>query len=134
MTFSYLHLSQDREQSSPRAKMTAKESQGPATNLSTAENQQIHIQSTTIEEANVTTPFEKIEDSKIQSQLEEPPEPLYSIYTHHEKALVIVLVSFLAIISPLSSLIYLPALPSIAKDLDVSISLVNLTVTTYLVS
>jgi MFS family permease len=43
------------------------------------------------------------------------------------------LVSFLAMISPLSSTVFLPAIPSIAKDMDVSISLVNLTVTTYLV-
>jgi hypothetical protein len=66
-------------------------------------------------------------------QLETPP-PLYTIFSHREKAGIIILVSFLAIISPLSSSIYFPALTSIADDLNVSISLVNLTITTYLVS
>jgi hypothetical protein len=64
---------------------------------------------------------------------EEPPEPPYTIFKHGEKVAIIILVSFTAIISPLSGSIYLPALPSIAEDLNVSISLVNLTVTTYLV-
>ncbi|KAI1015765.1 hypothetical protein LB505_011990 [Fusarium chuoi] len=35
-------------------------------------------------------------------------------------------------ISSLSSTVFLPAIPSIAKDIDVSISLINLTVTTYM--
>ncbi|CAH0040403.1 unnamed protein product [Clonostachys rhizophaga] len=64
---------------------------------------------------------------------EEASEAPYTIFSAREKASIIVLVSFLAIISPLSGAVYLPALTSIAGSLQVSIPLVNLTVTTYLV-
>ncbi|KAI6091851.1 putative MFS transporter [Hypoxylon rubiginosum] len=72
-------------------------------------------------------------DVELANQAVEPPEPPYSVYTHREKATMIILVSFTAIISPLSGAIYLPVLPSLARDLDVSTSLINLTVTTYLI-
>ncbi|KAF4448023.1 putative dityrosine transporter [Fusarium austroafricanum] len=62
-----------------------------------------------------------------------PPEPPYTIFCYWEKVSIIILVSFLAMISPLSSTVFLPAIPSISRDLDVSISLINLTVTTYLI-
>ena len=42
--------------------------------------------------------------------------------------------SFAAFFSPLSSNVYFPAINTIAKDLRVSISRINLTVTTYQVS
>ncbi|CAH0057338.1 unnamed protein product [Clonostachys solani] len=64
---------------------------------------------------------------------EEASEAPYTIFSAREKASIIVLVSFLAIISPLSGSVYLPALTSIADSLQVSISLVNLTITTYLI-
>ncbi|KAI1027847.1 hypothetical protein LB503_011867, partial [Fusarium chuoi] len=60
-------------------------------------------------------------------------EPPYTVFSDWEKVGIIILVSFLAMISPLSSTVFLPAIPSIAKDMDVSISLINLTVTTYLI-
>jgi hypothetical protein len=61
------------------------------------------------------------------------PTPLYSVLPDGEKAFVIMTGSFAALISPLSSSIYLPALDSLAKDMEVSVSLINLTITTYLV-
>jgi hypothetical protein len=60
-------------------------------------------------------------------------EAPYSVLPHSEKAFVIVVGSFAALISPLSSSVYLPALNSLARDMDVSVSLINLTITTYLV-
>lgn len=57
----------------------------------------------------------------------------YCVLPAGEKALVIIAGSFAALISPLSSSIYLPAMTSIAKEMDVSVSLINLTITTYLV-
>ena len=60
-------------------------------------------------------------------------EASYSIFTHSQKIFIVLAVSFMAIISPLSGSAYLPALPEIAADLNVSNSLINLTVTTYLV-
>ncbi|KAI4865873.1 MFS general substrate transporter [Hypoxylon rubiginosum] len=72
-------------------------------------------------------------DIESAEQAIQPPEPPYSVYSHREKASMILLVSFAAIISPLSGAVYLPILPSLARDLDISTSLINLTVTTYLV-
>ncbi|KAI1456266.1 MFS general substrate transporter [Annulohypoxylon moriforme] len=72
-------------------------------------------------------------DLESRCQGAQPAEPLYSVFTHREKAVMIITVSFTAMISPLSSAIYLPALPSLAQDLNVSTSLINLTVTTYLI-
>ena len=59
--------------------------------------------------------------------------PPYCILPEGEKIFIILLVSFAAIISPISSSIYFPALNNLAKDLHVSISLINITITTYLV-
>jgi hypothetical protein len=59
--------------------------------------------------------------------------PVHSILPNGEKTFVIMAGSFAALISPLSSSIYLPALESLAGDMDVSVSLINLTITTYLV-
>ena len=57
----------------------------------------------------------------------------YSVLPRGEKAFVIMAGSFAALISPLSSSIYLPVLTSLAHDMEVSISSINLTITTYLV-
>lgn len=57
----------------------------------------------------------------------------YSVLPAGEKIFVIIAGSFAALISPLSSSVYLPALDSLAHDMDVSVSLINLTITTYLV-
>jgi hypothetical protein len=58
----------------------------------------------------------------------------YSVYNQTTKTFLIISVSFMAIISPLSSAVYLPAVPQIGHDLDVSPSLINLTITSYMVS
>ncbi|KAJ5618772.1 hypothetical protein N7510_002756 [Penicillium lagena] len=57
----------------------------------------------------------------------------YSIFPTGEKLLVIIGGSLAGLISPLSSSIYLPALNSLAQDMRVSVSLINLTITTYLI-
>ncbi|KAL1849008.1 hypothetical protein Plec18170_007667 [Paecilomyces lecythidis] len=61
------------------------------------------------------------------------PEPPYSIFDHRQKWLIIILVSTAATFSGFASNIYFPALPTIANDLNVSVELVNLTVTSYLI-
>ncbi|KAL1589777.1 hypothetical protein WHR41_01555 [Cladosporium halotolerans] len=60
-------------------------------------------------------------------------EQPYTIFDRRQKYLIIFIVSVAATFSGFASNIYFPALPSIAKDLDVSVELVNLTVTTYLI-
>ncbi|VUC28247.1 unnamed protein product [Clonostachys rosea] len=62
----------------------------------------------------------------------EDEEP-YSVFDNRQKALIVLLVSTAATFSGFASNIYFPALPAIARDLDVSIELINLTVTTYLI-
>jgi MFS family permease len=57
----------------------------------------------------------------------------FSIFTNREKKIVSFIASFGAMFSTLSSYIYMPALVPIATDLGVSITLVNLTVTSYLI-
>ncbi|KAL4799121.1 major facilitator superfamily domain-containing protein [Aspergillus venezuelensis] len=56
----------------------------------------------------------------------------FSIYTPFEKKWISFLASFGAMFSTLSSYIYFPALDPIARDLGVSLSLINLSVMTYM--
>ena len=60
-----------------------------------------------------------------------PVEP-YTVFTRTERWCIIAMVSYAAWFSTLSSFIYYPALPALASSLGVSISDVNLTVTTYM--
>ncbi|KAI1848809.1 hypothetical protein JX266_005237 [Neoarthrinium moseri] len=62
----------------------------------------------------------------------EPQDP-YSIFDRRQKALIVIIISTAATFSGFASNIYFPALPTIANDLGVSIELVNLTVTSYLI-
>ena len=60
-------------------------------------------------------------------------EDVHSVFNPVQKRLIVLTASTAALLSPLSSNIYLPALNLIAADLRVSDSLINLTVTSYLV-
>ena len=62
----------------------------------------------------------------------EVTEP-YSTFTSRQKWLLVFLASVAATFSGFASNIYFPALPAIAGDLHVSVSLVNLTVTSYMI-
>ncbi|KAG5817951.1 hypothetical protein H9Q71_001653 [Fusarium xylarioides] len=62
-----------------------------------------------------------------------PASEPYSIFDKRQTALIVTIVSIAATFSGFASNIYFPALPTIAHDLDVSIELVNLTVTSYLI-
>ncbi|KAF5978775.1 major facilitator superfamily transporter [Fusarium bulbicola] len=57
----------------------------------------------------------------------------WSIWSPKQRKLIILTASFASLLSPLSSQIYLPALDTIAKDLNVTNSQVNLSITTHLV-
>lgn len=56
----------------------------------------------------------------------------YSMFTRREKWYIVFLVSFAGWFSTLSSFIYYPAITQISRDLHVSISRMNLTVTSYM--
>lgn len=58
----------------------------------------------------------------------------YSQFTVAQKRAIVAMGSLASFFSPLSSSIYLPALTTIANSLHITVSQVNLTVTTYLVS
>lgn len=58
----------------------------------------------------------------------------FSVFTVGQKRTIVATGSLAAFFSPLSSSIYFPALQTISNELGVSISKINLTVTTYLVS
>jgi MFS family permease len=57
----------------------------------------------------------------------------YSIFTRAQKGLIVTIVSIAATFTSISSNIYFPAIPTIAADLSVSIELLNLTVTSYMI-
>ncbi|KAK9240282.1 putative mfs multidrug [Lipomyces kononenkoae] len=57
----------------------------------------------------------------------------YSIFDNRQKALIVLVISTAATFSGFASNIYFPALPTIAHDLNVSVELINLTVTSYLI-
>lgn len=57
----------------------------------------------------------------------------YSVFSTRQKRLIILAAALISSFSPLSANIYYPALNSIAKDLRVSPSQINLTITTYMV-
>ncbi|KAJ5768910.1 hypothetical protein N7520_003469 [Penicillium odoratum] len=60
-------------------------------------------------------------------------EPPFSIYSTPEKKWIRSVASFGAMLSTLSSYIYFPALVPIATKLHVSLTLINLTVTSYMI-
>ncbi|KAJ7627150.1 MFS general substrate transporter [Roridomyces roridus] len=63
---------------------------------------------------------------------EEPPEP-YSVYSSKEKWIIVALISYGGLFSPLSSNIYFPAIPILSEAFHKSTELINLTVTMYIV-
>jgi hypothetical protein len=68
-----------------------------------------------------------------KSQDAEPESP-FSIYSTREKKFIVLMASLAALLSPLSANIYYPALNILADELSVSLTLINLTITAYLVS
>lgn len=59
--------------------------------------------------------------------------PVYSAFSPGMKRWIITVVTFTSFISPMTANIYFPALNPIAKDLGVSVTLINLTLTTYMI-
>lgn len=58
----------------------------------------------------------------------------FSVWSRNEKKFIILTASAAAFFSPVSAHIYYPALNRISEDLNVSSSLINLSITTYMVS
>lgn len=93
-------------------------------------------QSQSLEPLSDHNPEKQIDSGQVEKQLEtsqQPPPPVYSIFTTWQKRFIVLAAACTAFFSPLSAQIYFPALTAIAKDLNVTESQVNLTVTTYMV-
>jgi hypothetical protein len=61
------------------------------------------------------------------------PEPPHSIFPKWQRMAYVYVASLAAFSSPVSSSIYYPAMLTLAKDLNTSLTNINLTITTYLV-
>ena len=59
--------------------------------------------------------------------------PAYSVFSKRTKIWIVVMVMISSFVSPMTANIYFPALHTIANDYNVSIDLINLTLTTYMV-
>ena len=70
-------------------------------------------------------------DHEVAAQ--EPTDACYSTFSNEAKRSIVFLVALAGFFSPLSANIYFPALEYIASDLHVSLELMNLTITAYLV-
>lgn len=67
------------------------------------------------------------------TQSEEGDEPPHSIYNKREKRWVSSLAAIGAMFSTLTSYIYFPAIVPMSKDLGVSVGLINLSITSYMI-
>ncbi|KAF6233454.1 hypothetical protein HO173_008386 [Letharia columbiana] len=74
-------------------------------------------------------------ESSVEPVSEQPvtSDVAYSAFTGPQKKAIVLSAALGAVFSPMSTTIYLPALNEIAGDLHVSISKINLTVTTFLI-
>ncbi|KAK7753407.1 hypothetical protein SLS62_004698 [Diatrype stigma] len=57
----------------------------------------------------------------------------YSVFTKRQKRWIVFLAALAAMFSPMSSFIFYPAITSIATSLGVTVGLVNIAITTYMV-
>ncbi|TAQ86947.1 hypothetical protein B7494_g4729 [Chlorociboria aeruginascens] len=63
----------------------------------------------------------------------EPAPPPYSHFTKTQKRLIVSLVTFAAVFSPLSSFIFFPAVDALSASLNIPVEKVNLTITSYMI-
>lgn len=69
-------------------------------------------------------------ESLTQTQTNTPP---YSTFSKRQKQLIVLFAAFGGFFSPLSASIYIPALTTLQKDYGVSSTLMNLTLTSYMI-
>lgn len=73
-------------------------------------------------------------ENPVDVESSNPNSPPYSVFTKAQKRYIVFAASWAGFFSPVSSQIYFPALNSIADDLGVTSALINLTLTSYMVS
>ncbi|KAH8895699.1 MFS general substrate transporter [Thozetella sp. PMI_491] len=62
-----------------------------------------------------------------------PSGPAYSVFSRSTRRWVVTIIMFTSFVSPMTATIYFPALNPLAADLGVSVGLINLTLTTYMI-
>ena len=83
---------------------------------------------------------------RLQSQHDDPPPdlirttttassagPVHSVFTTNQKRFIVFMASWAGFFSPVSGQIYFPALNALSTDLKVSNTLINLTLTSYMI-
>ncbi len=88
---------------------------------------------TDLEAANFSKSQEEPAGSEPVTERTVSAGEIYSVFSSRAKTIIVITASISTFFSPLTANIYFPALNTIAFDLKVSDTLVNLTVTTYMV-
>ncbi|OQD81817.1 hypothetical protein PENANT_c025G03706 [Penicillium antarcticum] len=70
---------------------------------------------------------------KAATEIRDVTDVDYSVFTDSQRRYIVFMASWAGFFSPVSSQIYFPALNTLAKDLHVSNSLINLTLTSYMI-
>ncbi|KAF5022251.1 hypothetical protein F66182_5690 [Fusarium sp. NRRL 66182] len=68
-----------------------------------------------------------------ESMTRVPSGPPYSTFSKNTKRWILTMATAASFVSPMTANIYFPALNPLAEDLDVSVSLINLTLTSYMI-
>lgn len=92
----------------------------------------------TSSKANAHTESESESDPDLNAvEAQQPPRrdsrPAHTAFSKYEKLLIVVMVTMAAFFSPLSGQIYYPVMPTLVKNYHLTTSLVNLTITTYMI-
>ena len=131
-------------QSEARGQMQAIKSCNSSEALSREKVEVIESEDTSAQEKKQEPNSENVDKDKADGQKEpgnpsqaqqeqQLPEPPFSILSPSERRFIVLLASLAALFSPLSANIYYPALNTLSEDLHVSLSKINLTITSYLV-
>lgn len=91
----------------------------------------IEIRQDTVTGIQTETKIIHDEGEILESEAENSPS--YSEFTKRQKQGIMFMTTWAAFMSPTSMSIYFPALNAISKDLNVSLTLLNLTVTSYMI-
>ena len=71
-------------------------------------------------------------ETSLQPTSSDPADD-YSTFTSRQRIIIISIASIVGLLSPLSSNLYVPAIPAVARDLGVTTNAINLTITSYLI-
>ena len=70
---------------------------------------------------------------EVNANTEPDDQQVHSAFGKHQKRFIVPMVSMASFFSPLSGQIYYPVMPTLVQNYHLSIALINLTVTTYLI-